>query len=165
MFCPNCGKEVQEGSYFCMYCGFKIASEEKASPEDVVRNVLIQRIDAIKNRDAKVLESLIDKERYTKFDDWPPFSLQGSEALENEARAFKVLKEYNYETKSWKIDICGDSAIATFIIKYRGKIRDLNFNIRSRVTVFLARHEEKWKIVHEHWSRFPSDDYSTSRNG
>ncbi|MEM2111683.1 MAG: nuclear transport factor 2 family protein [Candidatus Bathyarchaeia archaeon] len=165
MFCPNCGKEVQEGSYFCMYCGFKIASGEKVSPEDVVRNVLIQRIDAIKNRDAKVLESLIDKERYTKFDDWPPFSLQGSEALENEARAFKVLKEYNYETKSWKIDIYGDSAIATFIIKYRGKIRDLNFNIRSRVTVFLVRHEEKWKIVHEHWSRFPSDDYSTSRNG
>jgi ketosteroid isomerase-like protein len=165
MFCPNCGKEIQEGSYFCMFCGFKVVSEEKALPADIVRNVLIQRIDAIKNRDAKVLESLIDKERYTKFDDWPPFSLQSSEALENEAKAFKVLKEYTYETRSWKIDIYGDFAIATFIIRYQGKIRDLNFNIKSRVTVFLAKDEEKWKIVHEHWSRFPQDDFSKLHNG
>ncbi len=24
MFCPNCGKEIPEGSKFCSYCGFKL---------------------------------------------------------------------------------------------------------------------------------------------
>jgi len=159
MFCPNCGMEVPEGSNFCPYCGFRFVSEGQApaaeSPtEDAIKNLLIRRIDGVKNRDAKVIESLAYPEKYTKFDDWPPWDLQGSEAVKNEAEALKVLKEYSYETRAWKTEIFGDSALATFIIGYRGKIRNLSFNIRSRVTVFLLKHEGEWKIVHEHWSRF-----------
>jgi len=164
MFCPTCGKEVPEGSNFCVYCGGRLVSEDKVpqasptlptSPEDSARNILIRRIEGIKNRDAKSIEGVVYKEKYTKFDDWSPFDLQGSEALKNEADALKVLKEYNYETRAWKIEIFGDSAIAAFIISYQGKIRDLSFNIRSRVTAFLIKHEGEWKIVHEHWSRLP----------
>ena len=33
---------------------------------------------------------------------------------------------------------------------------DLSFNIQSRVTAFLVQHDGTWKIVHEHWSRFPA---------
>jgi len=154
MFCPNCGKAIPEGSNFCTHCGFKLVSEDKISPEESIRSLLIRRIEAIKNRDAQTIENLIYKEKYTKFDDWPPFELQGSEALKNESDALKVLKEYNYETREWKIEISGDTAIAMFMIKYQGKIRNLSFNIRSRVTVFLIKYGGEWKIVHEHWSRF-----------
>ena len=155
MFCPNCGKEISEGSVFCAACGSKLVSADKVSVEDAIRNVLIRRIESIKNRDAETLGKLVYKEKYTKFDDWPPFELQGPEALKNEADALKVLKEYGYETRTWTITVLGDSAIATFIIGYRGKIRDLDFDIRSRVTALLIKQEEEWKIVHEHWSRFP----------
>ena len=81
------------------------------------------------------------------------FLKSGGYALKSEA--LKVLKEYDYETRSWKIQIFGDSAIATFIIRYRGQIRDLKFDIQSRVSAFLLKRNEEWKIVHEHWSRFP----------
>jgi len=155
MFCPNCGKEVQEGSNFCMYCGFRLVSEDKIPTEEIIRNVLLRRIEGIKNRDAKTIESLVYKEKYMKFDDWPPFELQGSEGLKNEAKALKVLKEYNYKTRTWKIEVFGDSAIAAFTIRYWGRIRDLNFDVQSRVTAFLVKHDGEWKIVHEHWSRFP----------
>jgi len=97
----------------------------------------------------------VDQDNYTKFDDWPPFDLQGSEALENEAKALKVLKEYDYETGRWKIQVFEDSAIAMFIIKYHGQIRDLKFNVKSRVSVFLVKSGGEWRIIHEHWSRFP----------
>ena len=156
MFCPNCGKEIGEGSNFCQYCGFRMVSEQNLTVEDLIRNVLIQRINGIRNRDADAISGIVYKEKYTKFDDWPPFDLQESEALANEAKALKVLKEYEYETRSWKTTVFGDSAAATFIIKYRGKMRDLDFGVQSRVSAFLTKINGEWKLVHEHWSRFPS---------
>ena len=133
--------------------GGEVAVE--ATPEDAVKAVLIQRIEGIKNKDARVIASLVDRGRYTKFDDWPPFERQGLDALKREADALKVLKEYDYETTDWKIDIFGDAALASFTINYRGTIRKLKFNIHSRITAFLVRQEGYWKLVHEHWSRFP----------
>jgi len=155
MFCPNCGKEVRQGFSFCSSCGARMVSEVRALPEEAIRSVVIRRIEGIKTRDAKAIENLVYKEKYTKFDDWPPLELQGQEGLGNEAKALKLLKEYDYETRAWKIEILGDSALAAFMIRYRGKIRDLSFNVRSRVTFLLVKQGDEWKIVHEHWSRFP----------
>ncbi|OYT47675.1 hypothetical protein B6U79_03805 [Candidatus Bathyarchaeota archaeon ex4484_231] len=92
MFCPNCGKKVDEGSNFCQYCGFRLVSLEKMPVKEVLRNTLIRRIEGIKHRNPKIIEAVVLKEKYTKFDDWPPFELQESEALSNEAKALKVLK-------------------------------------------------------------------------
>jgi len=127
----------------------------QGTPRDLVKAVLTQRIEGIKNRDAKSIAGLVDGESYTKFDDWPPFGRQDSTALNREAEAFKVLKEYDYEITDWKIDIFDNAALASFIIHYHGMIRDVSFNIRSRVTAFLLKRGEDWKIVHEHWSRIP----------
>lgn len=155
MFCPNCGRKVQEGLNFCMYCGMRLAFKLESSPEEEVRSVIIRRIEAIKNKDPEEIRRLVDQNRYSKFDDWPPFELQKSEGISNEAKALKALKSYEYETRSWNIITLAESALATFIIRYRGEIRNLRFDIQSRVSVFLAKYGEKWKIIHEHWSRFP----------
>jgi hypothetical protein len=155
MFCPNCGKEIDEKASFCMYCGFKLVPTEQLSTEQLIRNVLVRRIEGIKNRDADAISGLVLRDKYSKFDDWPPFELQESDGLANEAKALKSLKEYRYETRSWKITAFDDSAIATFIIKYQGTIRDLNFIVLSRVTAFLINQNGEWKLVHEHWSRIP----------
>jgi len=128
----------------------------EAAPEDAIRAFLTQRIDGIKNRNARSIAGLVDEERYTKFDDWPPFTRQDSSALYREAEALKVLKEYDYEATDWKVNVFGDAALASFIINYRGRIRDLKFNIHSRVTSFLVKRDGSWRIIHEHWSRFPS---------
>lgn len=128
----------------------------KGTPEDLVKAVLTQRVGGIKNRDAKSIAGLVDRESYTKFDDWPPFERQDATALNREAEALKVLREYDYEITDWEIDIFDNAALASFIIQYHGVIRDLSFNIRSRVTAFLLKRGEDWKIVHEHWSRIPS---------
>ncbi len=156
MICPNCGKEVPDDANFCKYCGIRLVEGVELPTQDIIRNILIRRIEGIRNRDSKAIKGLVDQSEYTKFDDWPPFDLQESEALENEAKALKVLKEYDYETRGWKIQVFGDSAIGMFIIRYRGQIRDLKFDVKSRVSVFLLKRDGEWKIIHEHWSRFPS---------
>jgi len=128
----------------------------KGTPEDLVKAVLTQRVEGIKNRDTKSIAGLMDGESYTKFDDWPPFERQDSTALNRESEALKVLKEYDYEITDWKIDIFDDAALTSFVIHYHGMIRDVSFNIRSRVTAFLLKRGEDWKIIHEHWSRIPA---------
>ncbi|MGQ9680857.1 MAG: nuclear transport factor 2 family protein [Candidatus Bathyarchaeia archaeon] len=155
--CPGCGLEVSEGDNFCRRCGYDLVKGEIApgTPESAIKAVIVKRIDGIKRKDAREISKLIDVDRYTKFDDWPPFERQGSEALRHEAEALEVLKEYSYETRDWKIDLFGDVGLASFLISYKGKIRSLEFYVKSRATVVLIKKGEDWRIVHEHWSRIP----------
>lgn len=130
-------------------------TSKEVQPKEAVKTVLVTRIEGIKNKDAQIIKRLTDRNIYTKFDDWPPFELQDFHALDREADALRVLKEYDYTTKDWKINVFGETAIASFVITYRGTIRTLNFTITSRVTAFLVKRDEDWKLIHEHWSRFP----------
>lgn len=156
-YCPSCGSEVGDADNFCRRCGVRLRELEypPGTPEAAVKSVVVGRIEGIKRRDPEAISRLVDRDRYTKFDDWPPYVLQGPEALEREAEALMVLKEYSYETMNWRISILGDAALAAFTIKYWGTIRDRGFDLRSRVTAVLARSGDGWKIIHEHWSRFP----------
>jgi ketosteroid isomerase-like protein len=137
-----------------------------ASPEDEVKNTIVKRFDGIKNRDETSVRALIG-EHYNKFDDWPPFGRQdGTKALENEFGAFKVLSNYSYELKDFEANIFGDMAVATFTIHYQGQIRNRPFDVTSRVTSVLRKEDSRWKVVHEHFSRFPEDrrqQYMTPR--
>jgi len=126
-----------------------------SSAQDEVRNVIVNRLDAMKNRDEGAVKALVD-EHYNKFDDWPPFERQeGSKALENEFDAFKVMSSYSYELRDFQANILGNTAIATFIIHYQAVMRNRAFDVTSRVTSVLNKQDSGWKVVHEHYSRFP----------
>jgi len=126
--------------------------------DDDIKNTIIKRFDAIKNRDEAAVRALID-ERYNKFDDWPPFERQdAAKALENEFAAFKVMSNYTYELKDFEANVSGDVAVATFTIHYQGQIRNRPFDMNSRVTSVLKKTDSGWKIVHEHLSRFPEQN-------
>ena len=117
--------------------------------------VLTARFEAIKQRDHKKIAALIEPRRYTKFDDWPPFKRMGLDGVEEEKAALKVLKEYVYRIEEPIIQINDRTAWVTFYLSYAGRIRDLDFAIKSRATVIMVKTEEGWKIVHEHYSRLP----------
>jgi ketosteroid isomerase-like protein len=159
--CPKCGKEVGEGDSFCKSCGTKLTgspenqTKVESPAEEGVENVVIRRLDGIKNRDEEGVRALVD-ERYSKFDDWPPFARQeAAEALKNEFGAFKVLSDYSYQLENFEANILGDVAVATFHIHYQGTIRNKPFDVTSRVTSVLRKEDSGWKVVHEHFSRFP----------
>lgn len=61
------------------------------SADDEVRSVIVERFDAIKNKDEKSVTALMN-EGYRKFDGCPLFQRQeAAVALQNEFFAFKVL--------------------------------------------------------------------------
>ena len=105
--CPKCGKEVGEGDSFCKSCGTKLIgspenqTKAESQTEEEVKNVVIRRLNGIKNRVEEAVRALVD-ERYSKFDDWPPFTRQeAAEALKNEFGAFKVLSDYSYQLENY----------------------------------------------------------------
>ena len=127
-----------------------------------MKNAIFKRFDGIKNKDENAITALMD-ESYSKFDDWPPYQRQErSQALQNEFSAFKVLSNYTYELKDFKANVIGDVALASFIIHYKATMRNEQFDVTSRVTAVLRKQDSAWKVVHEHFSRFPEKDNQTS---
>ena len=167
-YCPKCGNEVHEDYNFCKYCGAPLGKTSilplttqtptSTSLEDEIKNTIIRRLYGIKNKDEKTVSNIVDGERYSKFDDWPPHGRQAAdEALKNEFGSFKVLSNYSYDIKNFKAEIIGEVAVATFYIHYSGEMRNRPFDVYSRVTTILRKQDSEWKIVHEHYSRFPQE--------
>ncbi|MCD7949079.1 MAG: zinc ribbon domain-containing protein [Erysipelotrichaceae bacterium] len=56
MKCPNCGKEIADGSKFCGFCGYQLSEEEiKQGSSNGAKNVLNNITNVIKNTDKKIL--------------------------------------------------------------------------------------------------------------
>jgi ketosteroid isomerase-like protein len=162
--CPMCGTENEEGNAFCEQCGTKLTQNQSvaqnqisSTAENDVKNAIVKRLDGIKNKDETAVKALMD-DSYSKFDDWAPYQRQeGLQALQNEFSAFKVLSNYTYELKEFKANVMGDTALATYIIHYQGTMRNQQFDVTSRVTAVLRKQDSTWKVVHEHFSRFPEE--------
>jgi ketosteroid isomerase-like protein len=133
--------------------------KDRKDVEDLIRSFF----DAGKNKDLSALADLHgSREHFTKFDENPPYTRQNSEeAFVYEQAAFANISDYNYNIDDLRIDVLGDSAIATFYLSYSGMfVNDYSFEgspvgSRARVTMVLAREDKGWKIAHEHLSRFP----------
>ena len=115
---------------------------------------------------SKDLAALADfhgpRDRFTKFDENPPYARQDSEeAFVYEQATFANISDYNYVIDALRIDLMGDVAVATFYLTYTGMfVNDYSFEgspvrSRARVTMVLERLANGWRAVHEHLSRFP----------
>jgi len=169
--CPKCQREVEEEHIYCKYCGTKITKQiqqkdEEPTPQTTqvkepdpadkeIINVIVNRVEGIKNRNASAIAVLIDRENYTKFDDWPPYELLDTEGLKLEADALQTLESYDYYLTDFNVKILNDVAICTCLISYRLTMRRQVYAINSRISTVLRRREGGWKIVHEHWGRIP----------
>ena len=119
--------------------------------------------DAGKNKDFAALTGFhASRDRFTKFDENPPYTRQNSEeAFVYEQAAFANISDYAYSIDELRVDVLGDVAIATFYLTYSGMfVNDYSFEgspVRSktRATMVLERTPKGWKVAHEHFSRFP----------
>ncbi len=116
-----------------------------------------------RNKDLAALADFhAPREVYSKFDENPPYTRQNSqEAFVYEQAAFANISDYSYNLDDMRVDLLGETAVATFYLTYKGMfVNDYSFegspvSSRARVTMVLSRTERGWKIVHAHLSRFP----------
>jgi ketosteroid isomerase-like protein len=119
--------------------------------------------EAGKNKDLPALAGFhASGDRFTKFDENPPYVRQNSEeAFMYEQAAFANISDYTYSIEELRLDLLGDVAVASFYLTYSGMfVNDYSFEgspvrARSRVTMVLERTPKGWKMIHEHFSRLP----------
>lgn len=128
-----------------------------------VAAAILSFFEAGKTKDMSTLSRLHGpRELFSKFDENPPYTRQSSDqAFVYEQAAFANISDYSYRLDDVRIDMFGDVAVASFILEYSGMfVNDYSFegtpvHSKSRVTMVLAVFNGEWKIVHEHFSRFP----------
>jgi ketosteroid isomerase-like protein len=119
--------------------------------------------EAGKNKDLGALADLhAPHEVFSKFDENPPYTRQNSqEAFVHEQASFSGISDYDYKIDDLRIDLIGETAVATFYLTYKGMfVNDYSFegtpiSSRARVTMVMSKTSGDWRIVHEHLSRFP----------
>ena len=134
------------------------ADKDKNDVEKAIRALF----EAGKNKDLAALAGFHSPGGFTKFDENPPYTRQGSEeAFVYEQAAFANISDYSYSIDDFRVDFLGEAAVATFYLTYSGMVvNDYSFegstlSGKARVTMVLTRTEKGWKIVHEHLSSFP----------
>jgi ketosteroid isomerase-like protein len=128
-----------------------------------VANVIYAFFEAGKNKDLTALGQFYSSEdSFTKFDENPPYTRQNSQdTFVHEQAAFANISDYEYQIDDIRIDMFEGLAIATFYLTYQGLfVNDYSFEgsrvgSRSRVSMVLTKTTKGWKMVHEHFSRFP----------
>jgi len=135
----------------------------QAVDRKAIEAVIVAFFETGKNKDLTSLSAFHSRpERFSKFDENPPYTRQNSEeAFVHEQAAFANISDYSYTIEGLRVDLFGDTAVATFYLTYKGMfVNDYSFEgspvgSRARVTMVLTREKEGWKIAHEHLSRFP----------
>jgi ketosteroid isomerase-like protein len=140
-----------------------------------VKNAIYRLFDAAKNRDFGVLADMHypDEELFSKFDDSSPYKRQSLRpALAHEDLTYSNITDFNYKIEDLKIDLLGDTvALATFHLETGGLfVNDYRFEgsparSKTRVSMVFLWKDDKWVIVHEHFSRFPDEHPLDQRKG
>ena len=139
--------------------GIRPADKDRNDVEALIRAFF----DTGKSKDLTALADFhASGDQFTKFDENPPYTRQNSdEAFVYEQAAFANITDYDYSIGELRIDLLGDVAIATFYLSYSGMfVNDYSFEgspvrAKTRVTMVLSRTAKGWRVVHDHFSRFP----------
>ncbi|MDG7030894.1 MAG: nuclear transport factor 2 family protein [Nitrososphaerota archaeon] len=140
---------------------------DKKDVEDFIRSFY----EAGKDKDLTALSGFhSSRDSFTKFDENPPYTRQSSdEAFVYEQAAFANISDFRYSMDDFRVDLFGDTAVATFYLTYGGMfVNDYSFEGspvtgRARVTMVLVRTPKGWRIAHEHLSRYP--DWVAPKSG
>ena len=98
---------------------------------------------------------------FTKFGDSPPYDRRDYErALMLEQLQFASISDYDFKIEDMSIEIQGDVAVASFLLHSTGMIvddysfRGTTINNKSRATIILCKVNGRWKMLHQHLSKF-----------
>jgi ketosteroid isomerase-like protein len=114
---------------------------------------------------SKEIENIPDffDDRFTKFGDSPPYDRRELErALMLEQLQFASISDYDFKIDDLKVDMMGETAVASFMLQSTGMIvddysfRGTTINNRSRVTIVFQKDKKYiWKMLHHHFSKMP----------
>lgn len=128
--------------------------EEQKKLEGIVKDIFI----SAKNKDLDRLDSYhLNTPKFTKVEESEIFTRRNfQEARKAENDGFSAISDFVYETQDFKADVFGHAAVTTFYFQYTAKMGETPIGGRLRGTLVFVKVGDDWKIVHEHFSLFPT---------
>jgi ketosteroid isomerase-like protein len=149
---------VSVGLLGCQEKKRDIATDMYPEEQTRLKNIVTDIFIAAKNKDLERLDSFhLHSPKFTKFEDEGTYTRRNiEEARKTENEGFSAVSDFSYEVQDFKADVFGDVAVTTFHWQYAAKMGETPIAGRLRGTLVFVKVENDWKIVHEHFSPFPS---------
>jgi ketosteroid isomerase-like protein len=117
-----------------------------------IQNRLSEILDAAEKKDLERLDSYhFYGPRFTKFGTAAD-RLDAERARQDEHQGLARISDLSMRVDNLKIDVFGDVAIATFIMKSEFRVSTNAFQQSARSTLVFVKDNGSWKITHEHFS-------------
>lgn len=131
------------------------ANLDAAHPEaqKQIQTRLQEIFDAATRKDFARLDSYhLYGPKFTKFATESPDRQDAATAREAEHNGLQAVSEMKVQVENLKVDVFSDVGVATFILRYRFAVGAATVEREAKGTIVLARDDQSWKIVHEHFS-------------
>jgi len=141
-----------------LLAGCRSAGSSAADPPDTkaqaeVEARIHQIFDAAARKDLDRLASYhLYGPRFSKFAPESPTRLDAEAARNGENNAFSRINDFSARADDLKVDVLGNTAIATFVMNYSFKLETNSGNRQAQTTLVFVKDHGQWKITHEHIS-------------
>ncbi len=134
-------------------------SKENVAIKEIT-GVLVNHLKLAREGNSEALRKmhLLD-EGFTMYDDMPPHTrLEGDSAFSRENEWLAVTPELTSDVEGLKIDVLGDTAVATMTVLHEGILGGTYVRYRVRGTTVLILRNNVGKLFHDHWSKMDQKD-------
>jgi ketosteroid isomerase-like protein len=128
--------------------------------EQEVAELVRRYFDLGKTKDLEGISGFLGS-GFHKFGESAPYDRRNLErATTLEQLYFANISDFEYNIEDLKVEVLGECALATFILNTTGMViddysfRGATISTQSRVTVVLRHNEGRWKMIHQHISKF-----------
>jgi ketosteroid isomerase-like protein len=125
--------------------------EEQAAVADTLRELFR----AAERRDLDRVEALhLYGPKFSKFDEFGLGRESADQVRVAERQGLTSLRSFRARIEDLKVDVIGVAAVATFGLHYSAETGQGEAAARLRASVVFAKDSSSWRIVHEHYSPF-----------
>jgi ketosteroid isomerase-like protein len=141
-----------------LFAGCASAPKTDLTADDSKRAAQIQArlneiMDACVKKDFDRLDSYhLYGPKFTKFSTTPPERQDAQAARQGEHDGLAAAKDLTMRADDVRIDVFGDVAIATFVLRYGFQTGTGRIEKQARSTLVFVKDGGQWRIAHEHLS-------------
>jgi ketosteroid isomerase-like protein len=130
----------------------RAANLEERARAEIERRVL-EVLEACEAKDFARLESYhLYGPKFSRFSDSSPARLGAEATRQAERDGLAAISALRMEAEGLKVDVFGDTGVATFILRYGFDSGGQSVRRSDRTTLVLVRDGGEWRIAHEHLS-------------
>jgi hypothetical protein len=121
-----------------------------------VERTLRELLAAAERKDFVKLEAFhLYEPRFSKWDTRGAVRMDAEASRREERVGIESLEAFRPGVEDLKVDVFGDTAVATFLMPYEVVAAGQTSRNRVRATLVWHRVDSGWKVVHEHFSPLP----------